>query len=111
MDGRNGRAPSLTLSSQEDHGEALVGILECVYGLGVALANAGLVTRAEIAAAMSSLLQQQEDAGALPPRMYPAKVLRHLFSAQVIGDPARRFTVVDGDKPGPGQEDLPNVRR
>jgi hypothetical protein len=90
---------SLKIEDARDLAEALVGVIDCVLALGIALAATGCVRREEIAAAMAEVLRQQQAGGEAATRQYAAKVLEQFFAAKGIGDPAPRFTVVTGGKP------------
>lgn len=96
--------PPISLTGPNDRDELLIGIMDALFGLGVALSNAGLVTREQIAAAMVNVVQQQRTQNATPASTYAARLMAHLFSAQVITDPLKRFGVVDGGKVDEAQE-------
>jgi hypothetical protein len=79
------------------------------FGLGVALANAGFVTREDIAAAMAKILQQQEAQQATPARTFAVRAMVALFSREVVTDPKRRFGVVDSGRQVEPPDDPPRA--
>ena len=84
--------------------DVVIGIVDVIFGLGVALANAGVIDRFALADNMSRILQQTLELQAqnpkpphLPSRQFAAKVLRGLFSMDLqMGMGGLR--VIDGDK-------------
>ena len=77
---------SATAAAEQD-----VGIMDCIFGLGVALVNAGLVSRAELASAFEEVSEQhrQRPDCQHPSRQYPANALAKLFRAQTYSDEDR----------------------
>jgi hypothetical protein len=90
----------LTVTGQRDIAEALVGVVDAVFGIGVALATAGAIERVQLAAAMAEVLRQQEERGETKPFQYCAALLSEKFAAWSTGTvPPRPFSVIDGGKP------------
>jgi len=66
--------------------EMTFGILDCLFSLGVCLADHGYIERADLAAAFEDLTKQHQAKPETqhPGRQYPAKILAQLFRAQVL---------------------------
>jgi hypothetical protein len=64
--------------------EFTIGIVDCIFGLGVALANAGVITRDEIAAAFESVHAQQQ--AMHPARQNASKSLAMMFRLPTWGE-------------------------
>jgi hypothetical protein len=82
------RKQASDVASKDAHlAETMLGLMDCIFGLGVALANAGAVSREQIADALGAILAQQECAEpaqrATDGRKGPVRLLRKLFSASV----------------------------
>ena len=51
--------PSATVTTESQLGDMVAGILDVLFGYGVMLANAGIVSREQIAETMEIVLDQQ----------------------------------------------------
>jgi hypothetical protein len=60
------------LLAASDVAELLIGIQDCIFGLGVALVNRGVITREEIAGVFEDILEQQK---ARPDAQHPSRQL------------------------------------
>ncbi len=84
--------------------QILCGAADAIVGIGVVLANAGIVTREQLAEAMAEVKRQQaarygEDAY----RAYIPEMVRQFFALPLVG--TRNFGVIDG-----GNDDPPPPR-
>jgi hypothetical protein len=74
----------------KDSASVLVGLLDCIFGLGVALSDAGVVTREELAEAFETMVKQQVAQQKADPqndpeaRLLPTRTLVKLFRANVV---------------------------
>lgn len=79
-------SPIRAVSGGNNQGDAFVGMMDCIFALGVAMANAGLMQREELAEAFESVVEQheaREDCQSAA-RQYPAQALAKLFRANVV---------------------------
>ena len=105
--------PPLVVTDQQQIGDFLTGTLDVLIGLGVALANAGLVKRDEIAAAMERVIGQQKRESLTgvqsDARAFPALAMQAFFSRPLMagGRGAAGLVAIDGGKasdPSKGEE-------
>jgi hypothetical protein len=67
-------------------GDMMLGIIDALLAFGVSLANAGVMTRAEIAEAMADVLNQQAQrrGGTSPAIRYAPEVIKAFFELPVF---------------------------
>lgn len=78
------------------HPDAYVGLVDAVLTLAVTLCNAGLLSRAELAAAFDETARQQREGGASDSRRAAVCSIGKFLKLPIRGD--RRLQVIDGGR-------------
>jgi hypothetical protein len=78
----------LKITDARGQAEFLTGVIDCIFALGVTLANAGVIEREEIAEAMEKTTAQHKGRRDCqhPARHYAAVALAKMFRAQTYSD-------------------------
>ena len=101
---------AIALDGNDQLGQFVSGMLDALIGIGVALANAGLLDRWEIAETMRIVIEQQmrRDAGPRPAAQFAPEALRKFFTAPVMEGGRGRAGLVPLDG---GRHDDPPSRQ
>jgi hypothetical protein len=93
--------------TQRIHPDALLGLVDAALTILVSLANAGLLSRAELAAAFDETHRQQREGGASDARRAAVCSISEFLKLPIRGD--RHLEVIDGGRaddvgpPAPGR--------
>jgi hypothetical protein len=84
------------MTQPSTHPDALLGLVDAMLTIAISLANAGILSRAELAAAFDETERQQREGGASDSRRAAVSAIGEFLKLPLRGD--RRLELLDGGR-------------